>query len=216
MNCSQARLRLAAFIYGDLPGEEKTPVEKHLQACAACQRELAALQGVSRLLDRAAVPEARVDLPRLYQEAVRRQERQARRWRRVAATVMGLAAAVAMLSVGLRLEVRIEGQQLVLRWGPPAAVTETQSVPDRTGDLPRVAQGPVESRAATAAADQTALMSNLIRAVADYVQELDRRQHQDVARLQKRLDGLDLENTRRWTAFQKNVDALYLMSQKGE
>ena len=56
-----------------------------------------------------------VDLPHLYRAASRARARQLRRWRS-AAVVLGAAAAVLLLIVGMRLEVRVEAHQVTLRW----------------------------------------------------------------------------------------------------
>lgn len=76
--------------------------------------------GLRRLLDSApdpAVPP--VDLSTVYAAAAEARERTARRWKRTAAAVAALAAAV-LLTVGLtRLEVRAGNGELAVRWGQP-------------------------------------------------------------------------------------------------
>src|SRR5262249_58823800 len=105
MNCSQVRERLPGLLYGDLSAAEADGVEKHLAACAACQREHVALHGVRRALDTLPTPPVAIDLPRLYHEESVRRARQLRRWRRTALALAGIAA-VLLLVVALRLEVR--------------------------------------------------------------------------------------------------------------
>ena len=50
MNCSQVRELLPVLLYGDVSAADKIHLEKHVDECAACRREFAALQGVRRLL----------------------------------------------------------------------------------------------------------------------------------------------------------------------
>src|SRR5262249_20849602 len=119
-NCHQTREALPALLYGDLPPDEATAVRHHLAECPACRAEQAALQQVRSLLDAAEPPAVAVDLPRLYRAAVQRQEKQLRRWRRLACAALA-AAAMLLLVFGLKLEVRLEQHQLVLRWGAPPA-----------------------------------------------------------------------------------------------
>ena len=50
-NCDQIKARLAEHAVGLLDGRERGDVERHLQACVACQRELRALQRTDALLN---------------------------------------------------------------------------------------------------------------------------------------------------------------------
>jgi len=50
-NCDQIKARLADHAVGLLEGRERTDVERHLEACAVCQRELRALQRTGALLN---------------------------------------------------------------------------------------------------------------------------------------------------------------------
>src|SRR5581483_1751677 len=130
MNCPQARERLPEMLYGGLPPEAAAAVAAHLAGCAACRRELDALQQVRQALDAIPPVAAEVDLPRLYRAAAQAQERRSRRWRRAALVFAGLAAALVLFAILPSLEVRCEGHQFVVRWGtPPAPSSEPQPAP---------------------------------------------------------------------------------------
>jgi anti-sigma factor RsiW len=49
--CKDIQTQLADFAVGALPEPERGEIERHLQTCAACQRELRALQRVGAALD---------------------------------------------------------------------------------------------------------------------------------------------------------------------
>ncbi|MGH7058704.1 MAG: anti-sigma factor family protein, partial [Acetobacteraceae bacterium] len=117
MKCTVVRAALPLLIY-DEPSPQDAALKEHLAGCDACRREAEALQGVRRLLDDAPVPRIEVNLPQLHRSLAERQIRQMRRWRRVA-VALGALAAVLLLAVGLRLEVRLQAGQLLVRWGDP-------------------------------------------------------------------------------------------------
>src|SRR5262245_18431512 len=162
MNCSQARDRLPGLLYGDLPDAEAAVVEDHLAGCPAWRNEHAALRGVRRALDALPAPPVGVDLPRLYRAEDDRRARQLRRWRR-AAVALAVAAAVLLLVVGLRLELRVEAHQLVVRWGTPPAAPES----------PPVARA--EARPDRATQEQVQLLGELVHALAGDLEARDQR-----------------------------------------
>jgi hypothetical protein len=210
MNCAKVRDRLPALLYGDLPPGEASALRDHLAACPACRQEHAALEGIRRALDMVPAPAVRVDLPRLYREAAARQVRRAGRWR-WAAAACGAAAAVLLVVLGLRLEVRVESQQLVVRWG---TAPEKVIVPP-PGPGPRAESPPpspdVEER--------LRVLSELIHALADDVAARDEQEQQRVDRVRARLDELQRQGNRRMSETERNVAALYVahyIAQKGE
>jgi hypothetical protein len=213
MNCSQVCAELPALVYGDLKPEEAAPLRKHLDVCPACRREQAALQQLRRILDAVPTPQVEVDLPQLYRQAAAQQECRLRRWRRAAVALAAVAAGLALLAFGHRLEVQLEPHQAVFRWG---------SAPSTPG-LPRThaAQASLnpEGPASQDPAEQLRLLSELVRALAREQEASDQRQQNSLARLESRVADLqDLANER-WTTTQRNVAALYaahvLQSQKG-
>jgi hypothetical protein len=203
MTCTDARTQLPALLYGDLPPTAADAVRGHLAGCAACRQEYAALQQVRHTLDALPAPAVQIDLPRLYREAAERQARRARRWRRAA--LAGLAAAaLLLLAAGLRLQVRLDGQQLVVRWGGPA---EPTAVPPTHRDAPPrdvpVAGDPDEAE------KRLQLMSSLIHALAEDLDARDAQQQQALKRLQDRLDALQFQGNARWGETERNIAALY-------
>lgn len=50
-SCKDIQTQLADFTVGALQGPERAEIERHLQECEACQRELRALQRVGTVLD---------------------------------------------------------------------------------------------------------------------------------------------------------------------
>src|SRR5438445_9126428 len=107
MNCPDVRPLLPVLVYDDLPPAEAAAVRRHLDACPGCRDEFAGLAHARAALDAVPVPAVRVDVARLYTEIAARQERRARRWRRVSMAIAALAAAL-LLVVGLRMQVRVE------------------------------------------------------------------------------------------------------------
>jgi anti-sigma factor RsiW len=200
MNCSEVRESLAALVYGDLGPDKANAVRQHLAGCAGCREVGAGLEQVRGLLDAVPAPLVRVDLPRLYAEAARRQERRLRRWRRAALVALS-AAALVLLAFGLSLQIRLEGHQVVVRWGAPPPLAEP-SPPNP--QVPLVALEP-----AAVTAEDIQLVKKLIHALAADVHLRDREQREAIARLQNRLEALDSQSQGRWTALGRDVLALY-------
>jgi hypothetical protein len=183
MNCAEVHDRLPRFLYGDLEPAEAADVEKHRAGCPVCQKKFAALLHVRRSLDAVSAPVVQVDLPRLYAEAARRQQNQTRRSRRAAVALLG-AAALLLLMLGLKLEVRLDGRQLVVRWG--AAPESAAFAPDRPSPQIVVADPPPPS----INGEEFQLMKDLIHALAADADTRDRQWQREVATLQARLEAL--------------------------
>jgi hypothetical protein len=197
--CAQIKEALPDLLYGELAPSEAEAVHEHLAGCPPCRAELAGLRQVRAALDAAPVPapDAAVDLPRLYREAARRQTQRLRRWRRLAA--VGLTAAAALLAVlVLKLEVRVDGNQLVLRWGPPP--------PEAPRPAPQPPPGAKEQPARDADLE---LVKELVHLLAVDVQTRDREHKEALAALRERLDALRGEVEGRWAATERDVLALY-------
>jgi hypothetical protein len=198
MTCAEARAQLAELVYGELDANLVATLHKHLAGCVACQQERDSLAGVRRLLDRVpAPPHVQVDVLALYAEANRRRGVRIRRWRRLAG-VAGLAAA-ALLLLCLKLEVRLEGHQLVLRWGAPPETTPRS--------LPAPVPPPVAAPPEVTAAD-LALVKELIHALAASGESRDQECQQALAQLRERFDDLQGQAQARWEATQRYVSAL--------
>jgi hypothetical protein len=197
MNCTDARPHLPALLYGDLAPAEARAVEQHLAGCPACRQQYAELRQLRRALDAVPAPSVQVDLPAVYREAAARQARQARRWRRAALACAALAALV-LLAFGLRLQVRVDAHQFVLRWGDVPEVT-APSPPSRAEESPALAD--LERR--------LQLASSLIHALADDVEARDAHQQELLKRLQRRLDAHQLQDNARWNEARRDIAALY-------
>jgi anti-sigma factor RsiW len=198
MNCADVRHRLAGLLYGDLPPAEAALVETHRASCPTCQKEYAALTHTRRSLDALPAPSVRVDFSRLYAEATRRQVQQVRRWRRATFALVA-AAAILLLGLGLKLEIRAEAGQLTVRWGTPSATIqpEPQAPPEVANNIEKP-QTPVIS------AEEIQRMNNLIHALAADVDSRDRRSQKEIAALQMHVDALQtrsLQRDRMMTAF---------------
>jgi hypothetical protein len=197
--CAQTRDALADLLYGELPPAEAQAVQEHLAGCPPCRAEYAALRQVRAALDAAPAPRAEVDLPRLYREAARRQEKRLRRWRRLA--VAGVAAAAGLLvALVLRLEVRLEQHQVVLRWAaPPQAVAPRPAPPPPDVARPDAAERDAEMR----------LVKELIHLLAADVQDRDRQQKEALRGLRERFEAIRVQTAERCAAAERDVTALY-------
>jgi hypothetical protein len=201
MNCPEVHACLPALAYGDLGPAEAARAEEHLAKCPECRREWVGLCAVRRLLGAAAAPAVSVDVAAVYRQAAERQARAARRWRRIAcAACVGLAAAVA-LAVGLRLEVRVEEQQVVLRWGIPPALPAPPAPPAPVPVSPRPAPDATE--------EQLRILGELVQALAADVRGRDERQQQEIDALRRQVQEVHLQSVRRWEDAQRDFTALY-------
>ena len=209
MNCTEVRAALPLLIYGEA-NRHDAALGEHLSHCADCRREHEALQSVRRLLDAVPAPPIEVDLPWLYQSLADRQARRLRRWRGVA-LVFGAVAAVLLLAIGLRVEVRLQSGQMVVRWGdpPPAAPSVGQAfqpdvpVPERQAGKPDLRE-------------DLRLLSDLIHALKQDADERDQRFDERFDRLQQHVSALQSQADLRWSATEQDVAALYLLTHKGE
>jgi anti-sigma factor RsiW len=208
MNCSDVRTRLTSWLHDEVNADDRARLEQHLTACPACRREAESLRHAFSLLDRVPVPAVAVDLPRLYREAAEYDRRRARRWRRTALVLVGVAAGL-LLVLGLRLEVRVEAHQVTLRWGTPPAAAPTPPTPP----TPAVAAALEPSPAGTP--EQMLVVRELIHALATDVDVRDRRRQDDLLRLQevwRRLNSRLTETERHLAAMQA---AQLVLIQKG-
>ncbi|MBO4270760.1 zf-HC2 domain-containing protein [Microbispora triticiradicis] len=99
MTCEEVRISLGVYVLGALDAEEAAEVEAHLESCAECRAELAALSGLPPLLalvsaedvERAAAP-PRAVLDRLVAASAKRGRR--------SRVLLALAASVVVAAVG--------------------------------------------------------------------------------------------------------------------
>lgn len=209
MKCTDVRAALPLLIYGESSPQDAA-LREHLADCPDCRREYVAVDGVRRLLNDAAFPRIAVNLPQIHRALAERQLRRVRRWRR-AAVAFGALAAVLLLAIGLRLELRLEASQLVVRWGdPPSGGTGVPPVAglDRRPAAPATPPESIEA--------ELRVLSDLIHALKQDADERDQFCGERLDRLEKHVRALQSQSDRRWSATEENVAALYLLSRKGE
>lgn len=194
MTCIRARELLPLLLYEDLTAAEASEVRCHLQQCPGCQQEFAALGGVRQALAAMPAAAANVNLEHIYASAARLQHLQVRRWRRAAGALTAVAA-VLLVCLGLKLEVRCEPDHFSVRWGaPPAAPPPPPSV---------VVQPPAVT------AEDLQLVKGLIQVLMADLQDRDRQQQQALRRLQLHLETLQRQHQQRLVATERDVTALY-------
>ncbi len=206
MNCADVRARLPALLYGDLPADEADPIRQHLARCASCREEHATVARVRRLLDAVPAPAVTVDLARLYREAAAQQDRRLRRWRRVACAALAAAAAVVLTLLLSRMEVRLDANQVVLRWGAVPAPPETPPPAPRP-EPPVVATLPTASIAEIE--QELRLLNELVQALSNDADSRDERRQREIARLRGQVQVLQQQMTVLRLTTEKDVAALY-------
>jgi hypothetical protein len=201
MNCRDVRASLPALAYGDLNPAEAARVEEHLAKCPNCRRELAGLRGVRRLLDAAEAPPVAVDVGAVYRQSAERQARSARRWRRAACAAGVCLAMVTALAVRVRLEVRVDGEQVVVRWGTPPAPPPAPPV--------RVIVPPLPPTAPDGTEEQLRLLGELVQALAADGRGRDERRQEEIEALRRQLREIYQQSVRRWENAERDLTALY-------
>jgi len=106
-SCREWRELLGAYALGHLEGDERAGLEAHLEGCAGCREELAALQPVARMLPHAdparfdLAPEPPPELGRRIAATIEAEKQRAQRRRRrtFAGFAFGGAAAAAVAAV---------------------------------------------------------------------------------------------------------------------
>jgi hypothetical protein len=191
MNCTEVRNRLAELLYEDLPPADRERLNEHLAVCAQCRSEYGSLQEVQQTLNRIPVPEVSVSMPLLFRQVADRQARAGRRWRTVALTVSGLAAAI-MLALAFRLEVRLDGEQVVIRWGSTDRIAEKTSPAPQDAELPQnhLPFSPVSESELQPLRGLIQTLTEDMDKLSREVDARDRRQQQNLARLQEQLTQL--------------------------
>jgi hypothetical protein len=204
MNCNQARELFPALLYDNPADADAVAAREHLAGCPACRQEFAELQHVRQTLDAVAVPAVSVDVSRVFQRAAALEQRRARRWRRAAVAVCALAASL-LLVVVLRLELRLDAHQLVIRWGempeePPIIAPPT---PEPTVIVQReiVTDPKVE--------EQLRVLHDTVHALAGSQETRDQQLRLVMGLMQARFESLQLLDTRRWSENDRNFAALY-------
>lgn len=206
MNCAEVRSRLPALLYGDLPADEAEEVRRHLGRCDACRNEHGTLSGLRRLLDEVPAPAVAVDLPALYREAAARQARRAGRWRRVAFASLVAAAAVVLAALLSRVELRLDGNQVVLRWG--AVPPPPEPIPPAPREEPPVVTV-VSTTSAAEIEQELRLLSEVVQTLSSDADTRDERRRHEIDRLRGQVAALQRQLADLRLATEKDVAALY-------
>ncbi len=207
MKCTDVRASLPLLIYGDLEPNAEPTLREHLAHCPACRREHEALAAIRRMLDTAPTPPVDVDLSQIYRIQAARQTLALRRWRRIA-LVAGAIAAVLLLTLGLRLEVRHEPGQIIVRWSDPPPHVGQAFQPDLS-ERPRQAGKP-DLR------EDLLVLRELIHALQEDIDAREQRFQDRLDLLQRHIQTLQAQADQRWNSTEHDVAALYLLTRKGE
>lgn len=159
-----------------------------------------------KLLDAVPPPEPPpVDLARLYRDALERQARTARRWRRVAVGGAALAASVLVFALLPKLEVRANGHEFAVRWGTPP---EPEAQPDpRIREL--VDEQAKQLAALRAANVKHTELQELLLTVAADVNQRDKDQQKRLTALAARLGEFETLTVKQFQESEKTSTALY-------
>jgi Putative zinc-finger len=199
VKCQEIRDLLPLAAYDDLAGAERAAVDSHLAQCPACRQELAAFEQMRQMLNESPAPRASIVLPAADGSEVIRQRRSIWRWR--VAALIGLAAAVAFAAV--RLELRFDNQQMVVRWGR----FEPAPAPVETIPAPIIVQR--EPDASPGVREQLRVLNELVHALAANLEADDRGRREDLIKLQQELAAIRQLDEKRWSETKRDVSALY-------
>jgi hypothetical protein len=215
MNCDCVRNKLACLIYGDMPADEAAAIEKHLAECANCRHERQALIRAKGALDLLPASSPEINMASFYRRLANEQNRRARLWRRAALAVASAAAVLIAIFGMSRLEFQVDRGHAVIRWGPSSPVPDSDTRPPaaiQTTALP----ASQESTRLAALEQRLRLVSELIHALAENVESLDQREHEDAARIDVRLQGMQQITSQRWSDVVQVVNTLKTTLRKGE
>jgi hypothetical protein len=204
MNCNEARELLPALLYDNLPPENADAVRAHVTGCPACRQEFAELERVRIVLDAVAVPAVSVDVSRVFQQAAALQQCRARRWRRAAVAACGLAAAL-LLVVLLRLELRFDANQLIVRWGE---VPQEQPLVQQPTPEPKViVQREIVPNPEID--EQLRVLRDTVHALAGSLETRDAQLRLVLDQMGTRFATLQMQDSRRWSENDRQFAALY-------
>jgi anti-sigma factor RsiW len=199
MNCIEIQNALPVLLYGELETEAAKRLEEHLAGCPDCRRELAALKLTQKRLDAVPAPAVQLDVGRIFQEEAQRRLVQLRRWRRLALAAAAVAAASILVALLLNLEVRVEGHQLVLRWGSPPAL------PERIVDQP----SEVNPEATAALQAQLVVLTQLAQGLTETAAGRDAKQRKELTQIRDNVRDLQRQLGYRLNSIERDQSALY-------
>lgn len=206
MNCSQAREKLPLLLYDDLDRDEASIVQTHLAQCHACKAEFVELSRVREVLNVVPTPNVSVDVDRISAEpSVARSARtRSKRWKQIA---FAMTAAAIVLAFALNVEFRIDGQQLIVRWGNLPAQQQQEAVVSRRP----ATIGPVDERVAVLPNlnERIRVLDDLVHALAEEVNSHGRQQRDSLSSLQTRLRVLEQDARNYRAESDRSLAALY-------
>jgi hypothetical protein len=192
------------LLYDNPPPENADAVRAHVTSCPACRQEFAELERVRNALDAVSVPAVSVDVSRVFQQAAALQQRSARRWRRAAVAVFGLAAAL-LLVVLLRLELRFDARQLIVRWGE---VPQEQPLVQQPTPEPKViVQREIVPNPEID--EQLRVLRDTVHALAGSLETRDAQLRLVLDQMGTRFATLQMQDSRRWSENDRQFAALY-------
>ena len=206
---------LVAYLYGESEADERERLEAHLAACESCAAEVDALRSVRRSLAAWTPPEAELGF-RIVSDPPRRE---APWWRVGLRPAWGLAAASAAVVAAVALgaiDVRWEGDGVVIRMGRPAASGSVGALTPAAA--PRASAAPQTAAAPRAMAAPDAGDDALMRRIRMLIEQSERRQQQEFATgLLSLAQEFDLQRREDQMRVQQEVGALadYLVRVSG-
>ena len=203
-DCGRLRQELAGLLYGELAPDTRLTLEQHLEGCAACRDELAALRDTQKMLARWETPALDED-PRVLARSIAAAARlpspvTARRARliRWSARFAGAAAAVLVCFSLMHARVRFDQGRFELSFGlePARATLPVQDglAPDWRDELRRAVTQEVAHRTASFQEDQEALYLRCMQMT-----------RKELLRLSQAVDYALVQNQERWGS---SLDAL--------
>ena len=124
----------------------------------------------------------------------------------MAASILFLAGGA--FAIWSRLEIRVGGNEFTLRWGAPSIKPGT---PVEQATVASVANDSSEKRE-----EQFEVLSAMIRAMIQELQTVEMHQRRDRADIDVRVSSLQEQTLNRWLALRKDMEALYVLTNKGE
>ncbi len=208
MNCTAVKAQMPLCLSAGVLAPTEPDIRAHVANCEDCRRAWEELLELGKLLDVGPEPTVRIDLAALYRQAAGRQARTGRRWRWLGLAASLLLALGSVWALAGRIELRVTGQEFVLRWGPtapaPAAGSDERVLP------------PAESVFSAKREEQIEVLAAMVRAMVQELQTVEMRQRRDRADLDVRVSGIQEQSLKQWLTLQKDLEALYILTQKGE
>ncbi len=223
MNCDLSKDKLMDYLYEEVTGAEKAEIETHLAHCSVCASELAQLRQTARVLNAWPDEEPNLNL-RFVQEKIRFLEslktKLVRGWRGrklVAGFAAGLASALIILAL---LNFEASYSDGALRVKLSLFSSPQKETPLEPGALPvtqeefqvwkqtsyELMQQMIQTAAARQRYEQNLVLSELAR-------DLDVRRQQDLQRVGKGLEALQLVNNNQFRRTNEVLQQLIYAAQ---